>query len=253
MKPHAAFGGNLRRLRHRRGYDRDGGGLRALAQAMRDENDGDALGLDHSELSRIENGKRQVTIEQWLLIAAALDCPPLLLIVPLGEEDRIDVTARSSIHPHAALRWIMGEREHPLMSTERRGIRRGKWLHMRRPLELYERLARAQDLVRPDQAHSPLSMDEARRVYAELAEVLSSMAEADVMAPALGPWVVGRLAQLGYHPDALGVHAYTPDDWYADWGTPTPMRHPALLEPVDIPAELVEDYRQSGGWTEVGS
>jgi transcriptional regulator with XRE-family HTH domain len=243
MKAHRALGANLRRLRNRRGFS-----LRELAQAMRDHNDGDALGLDHAELSRLENGRRQATIEQWLLLAAALDCPPVLLLVPLGDDDVLEVTAGSKVHPHLALRWIVGEV--PLATTERHAVGVRAWHRMRLPLTLYERLWEAQEAVEADQPYRPLPPTDAKPIYRQLAEVLVALAEGDVAAPALSPWCVGRLAQCGHHPDRLGIRVFTPDDWYVDFGARTSMRHPALPEPFDIPAELVEDFR-NGGWDDV--
>ena len=58
-------------------------------------------------VTMIESGKRQVTIEEWLAIAAALNAPPLHLIVPLNDDALVGIGNAS--HPAEHLReWIRG-------------------------------------------------------------------------------------------------------------------------------------------------
>lgn len=55
--------------------------------------------------TRAEN----VPLAEWLVLAAALDVPPPLLVLPLGTADRVALTPNVSVHPALALRWMTGE------------------------------------------------------------------------------------------------------------------------------------------------
>jgi transcriptional regulator with XRE-family HTH domain len=77
------------------------------------------VSMRRETVTMIENGKRQVTIEEWLAIAAALNAPPLHLIVAL--EDDAPVGVGEQTYPAAHLReWIRGAR--PLEASSRRDV-----------------------------------------------------------------------------------------------------------------------------------
>jgi transcriptional regulator with XRE-family HTH domain len=65
------------------------------------------VGMRRETVTMIELGKRRVTIEEWLAIAAALNAPPLHLIVPLEDDALVEVGKRT--HAAKDLRaWIRG-------------------------------------------------------------------------------------------------------------------------------------------------
>lgn len=240
VRPHQAFGSALKAMREARGFK-----LRDLATAMKQRNDGDALGLEAPELSKLERGKRGVTIEQWLLLAAALDCPPLLLVVPLGGAESIRIAATSDVHPYLAMEWLSGREN--LARSDQYGINRERWRQMRLPLTLYERLHDVQVELRTlDQPWTPADPDEVEVHYRRLAETLGDMRVAGVLAPDQPPFTIGRLVEFGHAPRDLGVEIHAPDHWYRDRGERVPMRHPRLAGDVDIPALEVEGYERAG-------
>jgi transcriptional regulator with XRE-family HTH domain len=59
-----------------------------------------------SELrTRVEN----ITLVDVLVLAAALDTSPLLLFLPLGEEEDVVVTPGVAMHPQLAIEWARGD------------------------------------------------------------------------------------------------------------------------------------------------
>jgi transcriptional regulator with XRE-family HTH domain len=77
--------------------------LEQLANRLRDL----GLGYDKAKLSRIENGQA-VTLTEWLELAAALGYPPLLLVLPVGNAEPIEVLPGQPLHPDRVSQWIEG-------------------------------------------------------------------------------------------------------------------------------------------------
>jgi transcriptional regulator with XRE-family HTH domain len=74
--------------------------------------------LNRDVIANIETGRRHdVSVDQLWTLAAALNVPPSLLQIPLGETQRFAVTPKITIHPHLALEWNEGEG--PLVNTNR--------------------------------------------------------------------------------------------------------------------------------------
>src|SRR5262245_28616402 len=68
--------------------------------------------LDRQAISKIERGVRGVSLDEWLMLAFALNVPPLLLFLPLGnQEERIAVTPIPGLALPAAnaWRWVIGD------------------------------------------------------------------------------------------------------------------------------------------------
>jgi hypothetical protein len=57
-------------------------------------------------LTNIENGRREtVTLAEWLVLAAALRVPPLLLVFPVGRVDVVEPLPGFEVDPLTALHW----------------------------------------------------------------------------------------------------------------------------------------------------
>lgn len=115
--------------RHRRGWTQQ-----QLADAVAEHG---GL-LDRATVAKIETNRRSVSIDELLLLAAALNVPPPLLLVPLGSEDRVEVTPRSRVHPHLALEWLCGDE--PLAESDGRRIGVAGWFEGSAPLTLVRQL-----------------------------------------------------------------------------------------------------------------
>lgn len=72
---------------------------------------GQPLGI--TGLSKIENGKRGVELDELVALARALDVPPLLLIFPLGHEQAIEVLPSVTMGTWDAAAWFTGEAQPP--------------------------------------------------------------------------------------------------------------------------------------------
>jgi transcriptional regulator with XRE-family HTH domain len=71
--------------------------------------------LSRDVITNIEQRRRRVTIDEVWVLAAALNIPPNLLMLPLGDEQRVQLAPAVTIHPHLALDWAEGDL--PLVHT----------------------------------------------------------------------------------------------------------------------------------------
>lgn len=63
-------------------------------------------------LSNLENGRREsVTLAELLVLAAALEIPPVELIIPIGHEKQVEILPDTVVPTWTAARWVRGDRE----------------------------------------------------------------------------------------------------------------------------------------------
>jgi transcriptional regulator with XRE-family HTH domain len=106
--------------------------------------------LGRVAISEIENGRRRVSLDEALLLAAALNVPPPLLFFPFETGEHVAITPTSVIHPDLATRWLAGESW--LAATDRTAIgtqefAEARWTEAARPLRLYDAHREAQRLA----------------------------------------------------------------------------------------------------------
>lgn len=89
-----------------------------LAQRCADEG---APWLTFSTLTNIETGRRKdgarrrdVTIDELVIIARAMRVPPILLIFPLGNDDETEILPGQTIATWSALEWFEGRSPFPV-------------------------------------------------------------------------------------------------------------------------------------------
>ena len=75
-----------------------------------------ATGLNRRVVSKIENGERGVSVDEWLQLAHALAVPPPLLLVDLDSGQDVEVAPNVALHPWIVLGWIAGEHASPVPS-----------------------------------------------------------------------------------------------------------------------------------------
>lgn len=67
-------------------------------------------GLNRPVIANLESGRRDtVSVDEAFVLAAALDVPPPLLLLPLESGNSINVTPRTTLRPHHALVWLRGD------------------------------------------------------------------------------------------------------------------------------------------------
>lgn len=67
------------------------------------------LSMSRPTLLRLERGERPFTVEELLVISVALDVPPLLLLLPLGQEGEVDMAPMLRMAPETAVEWLLGQ------------------------------------------------------------------------------------------------------------------------------------------------
>lgn len=116
-------------------------------------------GLNRQTIANLENGRRAIcTVDELLVLAAALDVPPVLLLTPPDPagDDRtvLELTPDLTMWAWAAALWITGESEHSmprqdgLVSNERRRAWRESTMPLRQYrawMATYDRLVRQND------------------------------------------------------------------------------------------------------------
>jgi transcriptional regulator with XRE-family HTH domain len=90
--------------------------------------------LNRSVIANLENKRRDtVSVAELLVLAAALDVPPNLLIAPVGAETSVEILPEVSISPWQARGWLLGAIEPPYP-----GSSPANWRDSQRAIVLYD-------------------------------------------------------------------------------------------------------------------
>lgn len=94
---------NLRRIRNGRGFS-----VYGLSDALTE------LGhrIDPSALAKIERGERQVSIDDLMALAVALDVSPSAILLPLTDDPafKVEITGVGTVPANEAWDWMDGRR-----------------------------------------------------------------------------------------------------------------------------------------------
>ncbi len=110
--------------------------------------------INRVTLSNIERGGTRaanVSLVDTMVLAAALNVPPPLLFLPLGEDDKVAITPSVKVHPHLVLDWITGEG--PFVYSNRRARSLGTWAKHSTPMWLFQELRKRQEDVQQAAGH----------------------------------------------------------------------------------------------------
>lgn len=70
--------------------------------------------IQRSVLANLESGRRtNLSVPELLALAQVLQVPPLLLLVPLGRADKVEMTPGADVPTTDALLWLTGQRPLP--------------------------------------------------------------------------------------------------------------------------------------------
>lgn len=82
--------------------------VRSLAERLAGMGGGSSL--SHAGLTNIEKSRKgAVTIEEWMTLAAALNVPPIEMLLPRDNEDVVAVTSVLTMPAHQARAWLNGQ------------------------------------------------------------------------------------------------------------------------------------------------
>lgn len=159
--------------------------------------------LSRVAISKIENGDRGVSLDEWLQLAHALAVPPPLLFVDLKSGADVAIAPGVALHPWLVLEWVRGEHP-PLVRSPGGGAlvtrveefsRAQDAVHVyRREEAAAEAVQRAKQEMRAAEfAGDAQAVTAARGQYVDalrqLAEVLDEMVERDMTPPGKpGDW-----------------------------------------------------------------
>lgn len=150
--------------------------------------------LSRVAISKIENGDRGVSLDEWLQLAHALAVPPPLLFLDLERGEHVQIAPSVVLHPWLAWEWVIGE-EPPVM-TDRSVTRVQEFTQSRRAIQLYRRERTAAEAVHRAQSavwgaeyagdEPAIRASRTQHVDAlrELAACLDEMVENDIHPPA---------------------------------------------------------------------
>lgn len=106
-RPSETFASRLRDVRTRRGWTQ---------QDVSNQLAGLGRPMDRAAIARIEAGERQVSIDDFVSLAAALGVSPVHLIVPLEGDVSVEIAPEVEVSPRQARQWIRGQA--PLRATD---------------------------------------------------------------------------------------------------------------------------------------
>lgn len=120
--------------------------------------------LDRGTLWKIENEKRGISLNDAVLLAAALNVPFPLLVLPLnGRLQQVPITPNVTVPADPARRWLLGERWLDRLGSP------AEWDQTARTLDLWGEL---------HEAHEALQNAEGTLLRAEYAEDQAAIREA---------------------------------------------------------------------------
>jgi transcriptional regulator with XRE-family HTH domain len=124
--------------------------------------------INRVSLTKLEAGGTRaanVSLVDTMVLAAALNVPPPLLFLPLGEEDVVAITPAVKVHPHIVLDWVTGEA--PFAYSNRRARDVKTWHEHSAPMWLFQELRERQDAVSTAYALRSATEDGARIAVAD--------------------------------------------------------------------------------------
>lgn len=132
MTPEEAVGQQVARARGRLGLTQQ-----ALADAIAQH--APDTTLNRAAVAKIESGVRRVGLDELVLLAVALDVPPVLLLLPVEHGEDVQLAPGREVGAWTAFEWMIGRRS---LSD------RAAWITHTHLVRLYDQLLDAQERAR---------------------------------------------------------------------------------------------------------
>jgi transcriptional regulator with XRE-family HTH domain len=156
--------------------------------------------------------RRDVTIDELLALALALDAPPIVLLMPFNGWDLLKITPRFAAPTTMALDWITGEELPPQLE----GGDIGAWMKAAHPILLYRQCRMASSRVRQWLLSYNFELPEGLQLedspFTGLADSLNAMIGAGITPPPLPAKWVAAMRPLLKSPDRVTVAESEADD-----------------------------------------
>jgi transcriptional regulator with XRE-family HTH domain len=177
--------------------------------------------LSRVAISRIETGDRDVSLNEFLMLAHALSVPPALLLVDLKSGEHVAVMPDIAMHPWLVWQWASGQTP-PLVVNDRGGAiltRVEEFAQSQTAVGLYREEEDAANSVHhqfsnlrnAEYVGETRALEKARLRYIEalkqLAKVHDQMVENDMEPPAKPAGWIKRIRENGLskYPDRLAI------------------------------------------------
>jgi transcriptional regulator with XRE-family HTH domain len=190
--------------------------------------------LTEASLGNIERGpsgkrkRRDVTVDEIMVLGYALGVPPLLLLVPLGENETVQLVPPYELHPHLA--WDVVTGASPLVEHGNFAIKLAEGSESRLTVQAFARLRETQEAYQRARAmYKGLdeSASEMRRVFAqerwtqslaEYGEAVSHLIDRGLDVPPLTKETIDDLRTSGVVtvPEKL-IEFVPPPEWVEAW------------------------------------
>lgn len=178
--------------------------------------------LNRRSISKLENGDRGVSVDEWLQLAHALAVPPPLLFLDLDTGADVEVAPGVVLHPWLVWEWVTGS-EPPLVRGPGGGAqvtRVEEFTRAQTAIDLYRSEGQAANAVRNvesairsaeyvgDDGQLRAAKTDHVEALRELASTLDLMIEHGMVPPGKPARWVEAMRSLGLskHPDRLVVH-----------------------------------------------
>lgn len=154
--------------------------------------------LSRVTLAKLEAGGTRATnasLVDVLVLAAALDVPPPLLVLPLGEAEEVAITPELVAHPHVVLDWWSGH-QNLGVGSRRTWHANAAQLRMLRGLRVRQDAVRAAWVQAEKPGAGPAEQRQLDVAMSALASWIEAMRASGLQVPEMPPEWQARMAGL---------------------------------------------------------
>lgn len=167
-----------------------------------------AAAIANIETGRRDKGtgarRRDVTIDELLVLALALDAPPLVLLTPFNGWDLLQITSKVAAPTALAIDWIVGDEMPPELGGDM-----GAWMKAAHPILLYRQFRLAVTRVRQWLLSYGFDLPEGLQLedspFTGLADALNAMIGGGITPPPLPEKWVSQMRPLLKDPSRVPV------------------------------------------------
>lgn len=138
---------------------------------------------------------RGVSVDELLVLAAALEVPPPYLLVPLAEDGMLEITPSLRVDSFGVAAWLCGEDLPQGLESDERSP--AVFRRARRPLDLLRHVWLVMGTLRKMHDEGAAGSAEYAALVADLRERLEEIDGLGIVTPPFPPWLADDLAKAG--------------------------------------------------------